>query len=109
MEAIAKYQLGQLVRHRLYDFRGVIYDVDPSFSQTEEWYLAIPEDVRPEKEQPFYHLFAENSDKSTYNAYVSEQNLVPDIDYEPIEHPEVGEFFEEFDQGHYILRRELAN
>ena len=105
----AKFMLGQLVRHRMYDFRGVVYDVDPNFNQTDEWYQAIPADVRPSKDQPFYHLFAENPDKSTYNAYVSEQNLVPDRDDYPIEHPELGEFFEEFDNGTYKLRRELAN
>ena len=78
----AKFQIGQVVRHRVYPFRGVIFDIDPSFSNTEEWYRSIPQEVRPAKDQPFYHLLAENAD-SEYIAYVSEQNLVPDISDEP--------------------------
>ena len=65
----AKYSIGQVVRHRVYPFRGVVFDVDPSFSNTDEWYDAIPEDIRPNKDQPFYHLLAEN-DESEYIAYV---------------------------------------
>ncbi|WP_277991537.1 heat shock protein HspQ, partial [Vibrio parahaemolyticus] len=67
----AKFGLGAVVRHRIYPFRGVVFDVDPEFANTEEWWLAIPEDVRPRKDQPFYHLLAENAD-SEYVAYVSE-------------------------------------
>jgi heat shock protein HspQ len=88
----AKFQIGQVVRHRLFPFRGVIFDVDPVFDNTEEWWLAIPEDVRPAKDQPYYHLFAENSD-SEYIAYVSEQNLLPDESGEPLRHPRIAEFF----------------
>ncbi len=73
----AKFQIGQIVRHRVFSFRGVIFDIDPEFNNTEEWWLSIPEDVRPHKDQPFYHLLAENSE-SEYVAYVSEQNLLPD-------------------------------
>ena len=73
----AKFRVGQIVRHRFFPFRGVIFDVDAVFSNTEEWWLSIPEDVRPEKDQPFYHLLAEN-EQSNYVAYVSEQNLLPD-------------------------------
>ena len=73
----AKFQIGQIVRHRIFSFRGVIFDIDPEFNNTEEWWLSIPEDVRPHKDQPFYHLLAENSE-SEYVAYVSEQNLLPD-------------------------------
>ena len=73
----ARFQIGQIVRHRIFSFRGVIFDIDPVFNNTEEWWLSIPEDVRPHKDQPFYHLLAENAD-SEYVAYVSEQNLVPD-------------------------------
>ena len=79
----AKFQIGQMVKHRVYPFRGVIFDVDPVFDNTEEWYQSIPEDVRPHKEQPFYHLFAENED-TDYIAYVSEQNLVPDDSGQPV-------------------------
>jgi len=86
----AKYQLGQVVRHRLYPFRGVVFDIDPVFANTEEWYAAIPAEVRPPKDQPFYHLFAEN-DETEYVAYVSEQNLLPDDSGEPLRHPQIAE------------------
>ncbi len=87
---IAKFQIGDVVKHRLFPFRGVIFDVDPIFSNTEEWYDSIPEAMRPSKDQPFYHVFAENAD-SEYVAYVSEQNLEPDESGMPIRHPEVEE------------------
>jgi heat shock protein HspQ len=88
----AKFQIGQVVRHRVFPFRGVIFDVDPVFDNTEEWWLAIPEDVRPSKDQPYYHLFAENAE-SEYIAYVSEQNLLADESGEPLRHPRITEFF----------------
>lgn len=91
---IAKFHIGQIVKHRIYPFRGVIFDVDPTFNNTEEWWLSIPEDVRPSKDQPYYHLLAENAE-TTYEAYVSEQNLLKDESGEPVRHPQVGEFFEE--------------
>ena len=100
----ARYGIGQMVRHRLLDFRGVVFDVDPEFANSDEWYEAIPEDMRPSKDQPFYHLFAENSD-SSYVAYVSQQNLVPDEEGEPIDHPAIGSVFEEFDGVRYPLKR----
>ena len=93
------------MRHRLLDFRGVIFDVDPTFANTEEWYEAIPEDLRPAKDQPFYHLLADNAEQS-YIAYVSQQNLVADDSEEPVDHPAVGSLFEAFDDGRYLLRRE---
>lgn len=96
----AKFALGEVVRHRFYSFRGVVYDIDPVFANTEEWWLAIPEDVRPRKDQPFYHLLAEN-DETEYIAYVSEQNLLPDRSGRPLRHPQVGELFAEDDQGRY--------
>ena len=99
----ARFQIGQVVRHRLYPFRGVIFDVDPIFSNSDEWYASIPKDVRPAKDQPFYHLLAENSD-SEYVAYVSEQNLVPDPSDEPLRHPQVPEMFEELQGGVYRFR-----
>lgn len=103
-ERSAKFQLGQLVRHRHHPFRGVIFDVDPQFSNTEEWWLSIPEDRRPRKDQPYYHLLAENAETS-YVAYVSEQNLLPDESGKPIHHPQVGEMFGELRDGRYELRR----
>ncbi len=102
----AKYHLGQVVRHRKHPFRGVIFDVDPQFANTEEWYHSIPEEARPRKDQPFYHLLAEN-DESFYVAYVSEQNLVPDDSGEPVEHPDLGQLFGEFNNGHYPLQIHL--
>jgi heat shock protein HspQ len=99
----AKYQIGQVVRHRVYPFRGVIFDVDPTFSNTEEWYRSIPKDVRPDKDQPFYHLLAENAD-TEYIAYVSEQNLMPDGSDEPLRHPQVGELFEDLKNGIFRFR-----
>lgn len=103
---LAKYHLGQVVRHRKHPFRGVIFDVDPEFSNTEDWYRAIPEDSRPVKDQPFYHLLAENED-SFYVAYVSEQNLLPDESGEPVDHPDLFEMFGEFRDGRYPLQIEM--
>jgi heat shock protein HspQ len=100
----AKFAIGQVVKHRLFAFRGVIYDIDPQFSNTEEWWQSIPEAIRPSKDQPFYHLLAEN-DESHYEAYVSEQNLVPDTSGEPVEHPSVRDVFSEFDGTSYRARR----
>ena len=88
----AKFRIGQVVKHRVYPFRGVIFDVDPTFNNTEEWWLAIPEDVRPRKDQPYYHLLAENA-QTTYVAYVSEQNLLPDDSGRTVRHPDVRKHF----------------
>lgn len=96
----AKYSLGQVVRHRLHPFRGVVFDIDPEFSNTEEWYEAIPEELRPKRDQPFYHLLAEN-EQSYYVAYVSEQNLLPDLSGEPVDHPDVADMFSSFENGQY--------
>jgi len=104
MEArVAKFGIGQVVRHRVYSFRGVIYNVDPSFANTDEWWLAIPEESRPFKDQPFYHLYAENTE-SQYVAYVSEQNLVLDDSGAPVAHPQVEELFVRTEKGEYRLR-----
>ena len=105
---LAKFAIGQVVRHRIFAFRGVIFDVDPEFANTEEWWQAIPEDVRPRKDQPFYHLLAEN-DESAYVAYVSEQNLVPDDTGEPVGHPQASLIFESFREGHYTLRPRISH
>jgi heat shock protein HspQ len=106
----AKFGIGQIVRHRLFDFRGVIFDVDPTFSNTEEWYNAIPAEARPRKDQPFYHLLAEN-EETEYVAYVSEQNLQADDTAAPVRHPQVADYFAGFDKsrGIYRLRGGLAN
>ena len=101
----ARFGIGDVVRHRLFDFRGVIFDVDPTFANSEEWYEAIPEDIRPSKDQPFYHLLAENAEQS-YIAYVSQQNLIQDESEEPIDHPAIAAYFAGFDDGRYQLRPE---
>ena len=105
---LAKFSLGQVVRHRIYPFRGVIFDVDPTFANTEEYWLSIPENIRPHKNQPFYHLLAENED-SSYVAYVSEQNLLPDDTGQPVGHPQASMIFESFREGHYQLRPRISH
>lgn len=104
----AKFRIGQVVRHRLFPFRGIIFDVDPEFANTEEWYEAIPAEIRPHKAQPFYHLFAENAE-TEYVAYVSEQNLLPDESGEPLRHPQVREFFVESPPGKFTPREARHN
>ena len=106
--ARTRFALGDVVKHRLFDFRGVVFDIDPVFANSEEWYEAIPENIRPDREQPFYHLFAENEDGS-YVAYVSQQNLTGDAMSGPVEHPEVAQMFEPFENGRYRLRRGLTH
>jgi heat shock protein HspQ len=103
--AHALFAIGDVVRHRLFDFRGVIFDVDPVFANSEEWYEAIPEEIRPAKDQPFYHLLAENGEAS-YTAYVSQQNLLADETGEPVDHPAVSGLFDAYAEGRYRLRRE---
>jgi len=98
----AKYRVGQVVRHRIHDFRGLIFDVDPEFNNTEEWWLAIPPEIRPRKDQPFYHLLAENAE-TEYIAYVSEQNLLPDPSGKPLRHPQIPELFAVGEDGTYHL------
>ena len=105
---VARFKLGQVVRHRRFAFRGVIFDIDPEFNNTEEWYQSIPAEVRPRKDQPFYHLFAENSE-TEYIAYVSEQNLLLDTSGEPVRHPQVAEVFERDSEGGYRPRASLLN
>jgi heat shock protein HspQ len=99
-----KFTVGQIVRHRLYPFRGVIFDVDPVFNNTEEWYQSIPAERRPSKDQPFYRLLAQNADGGPYEAYVSEQNLVPDPENGPITHPTIDVMFERYAGDRYVLR-----
>jgi heat shock protein HspQ len=104
----ARFAPGEIVRHRLFGFRGVIFDIDPVFANSEEWYQAIPETMRPPKDQPFYHLLAENED-SSYIAYVSQQNLVADGSSGPVDHPQIGEMFEGLKDGRYALRTRLKH
>lgn len=102
----AKFNIGDVVKHRFLPFRGVIFDVDPVFDNTDEWYDAIPAEIRPSKDQPFYHLLAENAE-TEYVAYVSEQNLVPDDSGEPVRHPQVTELFASFENGQYQMREAI--
>ena len=104
----ARFRIGQVVRHRLFPFRGVVFDIDPEFNNTDEWYESIPPERRPHKDQPFYHLFAENAE-SEYIAYVSEQNLLPDTSGEPVRHPQVAEIFEKDANGSYRRRNARLN
>ena len=110
LKTAAKYHIGQVLRHRKHPFRGVVFDVDAMFSNTEEWYHAIPEDARPSRNQPFYHLLAEN-DQSYYVAYVSEQNLLVDVTGTPVRHPQVNQYFKSFDakKNSYMLREHRAH
>jgi heat shock protein HspQ len=105
---IAKFHIGQVVRHRLYSFRGVIFDVDPSFANTEEYWLSIPEQIRPGKDQPFYHLLAE-TEESAYVAYVSEQNLMEDDSGQPVSHPQAALIFDSFREGQYTLKPRISH
>ena len=102
------YTIGDVVKHRHFAFRGVIFDVDPEFANTEEWYESIPAEIRPSREQPFYHLLAEN-EESYYTAYVSQQNLMPDGESGPVDHPELIDMFEDFDGDRYQPRRDTIN
>jgi heat shock protein HspQ len=105
---LARFGIGDVVRHKIFDFRGVVFDVDPVFANSEEWYESIPEALRPSKDQPYYHLLAENSD-SSYIAYVSQQNLVTDESEEPIDHPAIATMFDGHEGGRYRLRPDLRN
>ena len=102
------FNIGDVVKHRLYQFRGVIVDIDPEFSNSEEWYQSIPEDSRPKKDQPFYHLLAENSE-TFYSAYVSQQNLLSDSESGPIHHPDIDNLFSDVSNGRYILKSSSLN
>lgn len=104
----ARFAIGDVVRHRVHDFRGVIFDIDPVFANSEDWYESIPAEIRPEREQPFYHLLAENGETS-YVAYVSQQNLVSDAEGGPVDHPSVDQLFDGFDEGRYRLRQGMKH
>jgi heat shock protein HspQ len=104
----ARFAIGDIVRHRLFPFRGVVFDVDPAFANTEEWWLSIPERIRPHKDQPFYHVLAEN-EQNYYTAYVSEQNLLADAHNGPVGHPEAAQVFEGFDGERYKVKAGIAS
>jgi heat shock protein HspQ len=104
----ARFAIGDVVRHRLHDFRGVVFDIDPVFANSEEWYQSIPAEVRPTREQPYYHLLAEN-EESSYVAYVSQQNLMGDAEGGPVDHPSLSQMFDDYAEGRYPLRRGLAH
>lgn len=104
----ARFGVGDVVRHKMFDFRGVIFDIDPVFANSEEWYESIPKDIRPHRDQPYYHLLAENDDNS-YTAYVSQQNLLPDAEGGPVDHPNVEELFGEFAEGRYRMKGQLTH
>ncbi len=106
--SVARFGVGDIVRHRHFDFRGVVFDIDPVFANSEEWYESIPQEVRPHREQPYYHLLAENAD-SSYVAYVSQQNLLNDGEGGPVDHPSVEQLFDDFSGGRYRLRRGLTH
>ena len=108
VDKFPKFNIGDIVKHRIYPFRGVIVDVDPEFSNTEEWYNSIPAEIRPSKEQPYYHLMAENSE-TFYSAYVSQQNLVFDSDNGPVEHPDLDQIFNGIHDGKYLLKSLVKN
>ena len=108
LQTRARFGIGDIVRHRQFGFRGVVFDIDPVFANSEEWYEAIPQEIRPRRDQPFYHLLAENED-SSYVAYVSQQNLLGDSDGGPVDHPSVQQIFENFSDGRYRLRRALSH
>lgn len=106
--AHARFSIGEVVKHRLFEFRGVIFDIDPVFANSEEWYEAIPEQIRPRRDQPFYHLLAENAE-SSYVAYVSQQNLVTDDSEEPVDHPAIAGLFDSYAEGRYKLKHGLRH
>jgi heat shock protein HspQ len=106
--ARTRFAIGDVVRHRLHHFRGVVFDIDPVFANSEEWYESIPAEVRPRREQPYYHLLAESED-SSYVAYVSQQNLLEDGEGGPVDHPSIPQLFEDFAEGHYRMRRGMAH
>ena len=104
----ARFGVGDVVRHKMFDFRGVVFDIDPTFANSEEWYESIPAHIRPERDQPYYHLFAE-SDDAYYVAYVSQQNLTGDGIGGPVDHPNIAEMFDEFVDGRYVMHPGLTH
>jgi len=94
----AKFAVGDLIHHRLFDYRGVVVDVDPEFQSTEEWYRQVARS-RPPKDRPWYHVLV---DGAIHTTYVAEQNLEPDESDLPVEHPLLARFFSTFEEGRYV-------
>ena len=94
----AKYSIGDVVHHKLFDYRGVIVDIDPDFQLTDEWYEVVARS-RPPKNEPWYHVLVHEATNSTY---VAEQNLEPDPSGEGINHPMTGKFFTDLRNGRYF-------
>ncbi len=99
----ARFSVGELTRHRLFSYRGVVVDVDATFEGTDEWYEAMAR-TRPPKDRPWYHVLVHKADHMTY---VAERNLEPDPSSEPIDHPLLGSFFDAFRDGRYCRERSL--
>ena len=93
-----RFAIGDLIHHRLFDYRGVIVDVDPTFQSTEEWYETVAKSCPP-KEKPWYHVLVHGASHSTY---VAEQNLEPDESTDPIAHPMIDQVFTRFENGRYV-------
>ena len=98
----AKFSIGQCIHHRLFDYRGVIVDVDPVFSGSDEWYEQVAKS-RPPKGEPWYHVLVHDASQETY---VAEQNLSGEESVEPVNHPLLSEFFVDVQKGHYITGRQ---
>ncbi len=101
----AKFAIGELVEHRLFDYRGVIFDVDPSFQLTDEWYEVVARS-RPPKDKPWYHVMVHDAVHATY---VAEQNLAHDSSADPISHPMLEHFFTGFENGRYVATGRRTN
>jgi len=94
----ARFSVGDIVHHRLFGYRGVIFDADATFQLTEEWYDAVARS-RPPKDRPWYHVLVEGSDNATY---VAERNLERDLKGRPVDNPLVDELFTRFENGRYV-------
>ncbi len=94
----AKFNIGQLIKHKLFDYRGVIVDVDPVFEGSDEWYDEVARS-RPPKDRPWYKVLVHDSDQETY---VAERNLDNDFSHEPVDHPMIESYFKRFNDGHYL-------
>ena len=97
--AEAQYSVGQVIHHKLFDYRGVIVDVDPVFSGSDDWYERVAKS-RPPKDKPWYHVLVDDGE---HNTYVSEQNLEEDWSNEAINHPLIAELFTDFVDGKYVV------
>lgn len=97
----AKWSIGQLVHHRLFDYRGVIYDVDACFMLSDAWYEQVARS-RPPKDEPWYRVLV---DGTTQETYVAQRNLDPDASSQPIDHPLLEHYFSGYSNGRYLLSR----